>query len=602
MDLLYSEKELQFLKDNYLTMKNKDMALSLNRSLKSIERKLSKMGLHRQQWHLWTEPEIKFLKDNHDKMSRIELGEHLGRQGYNVGMKMTELGLTTPFKKWTVKDIEFLKENYQHISLKEIAAKLNTSQEVIRHKATKLGLIKYKDKNNWNAEDINYLKENKDNVKRENMSEKLKCSLQSINKKITELEHIENEKKYIKFIEVNYDKITYDKMAGKLNITESIILSLIKKCNLPKSKGGVLSSWNEEDIIFLKENAIIKLTYKEISEKLNKSVEAVKQKSKQVGYNKQKYLKMYKERRFIYRRLQSIFKGIRTRCYDSRHRDYVRYGARGITVYDEWLKSPKLFNKFALDNGWKPGLSTDRIDPYKGYVPSNIRFITKELNSRYTRNTILNDNLIKQILDLYCLQNINQITIAKQLCVSCSTISSILHKKTWKNIVEKWEEQNKHRIIIKQKINKILSKEERLKRIFYSIQQRCYNPNSSSYKRYGGRGITIYQPWLDKPELFIQFALEYGWKEGLHTNRIDNEKGYFPYNINFITFHENQQNKSKTVLDKDMVYKILDMHHLNNMSRKAVAKELKLSTKIVSDVINNRTWTNISSLWKSENL
>ena len=43
--------------------------------------------------------------------------------------------------------------------------------------------------------------------------------------------------------------------------------------------------------------------------------------------------------------------------------------------------------------------------------------------------------------------------------------------------------------------------------IWHGIKQRCYNPNSPSYKDYGGRGITMSKEWLDS---YMQFELDMG--------------------------------------------------------------------------------------------
>jgi hypothetical protein len=69
-----------------------------------------------------------------------------------------------------------------------------------------------------------------------------------------------------------------------------------------------------------------------------------------------------------------------TRCYNAKKRDYPYYQGKGIRVFSEWIKNPLSFYKWSLDNGWKKGLSLDRIDPNGDYEPNNCQWITTSEN------------------------------------------------------------------------------------------------------------------------------------------------------------------------------------------------------------------------------
>ena len=56
------------------------------------------------------------------------------------------------------------------------------------------------------------------------------------------------------------------------------------------------------------------------------------------------------------------------RCYQSRNSAYSRYGARGIEICDEWLEDFKAFYSWAIEQGWTPGITIDRIDFDKLYL------------------------------------------------------------------------------------------------------------------------------------------------------------------------------------------------------------------------------------------
>lgn len=89
------------------------------------------------------------------------------------------------------------------------------------------------------------------------------------------------------------------------------------------------------------------------------------------------------------KRLQHIFNGMRSRCYDIKNPDYKFYGKKGIKIYDKWLINPIEFEKWSLNNGYQNNLTIDRIDSNKDYCPENCRWITIEENSRYKSTTNL---------------------------------------------------------------------------------------------------------------------------------------------------------------------------------------------------------------------
>lgn len=85
--------------------------------------------------------------------------------------------------------------------------------------------------------------------------------------------------------------------------------------------------------------------------------------------------------------LQHIFLGMKMRCYSPKNKSYRWYGGKGIKVCDEWMDNPKLFEIWSISNGYKKGLTIDRIDENKDYSPDNCRWITNEENSKYKSTT-----------------------------------------------------------------------------------------------------------------------------------------------------------------------------------------------------------------------
>ena len=83
----------------------------------------------------------------------------------------------------------------------------------------------------------------------------------------------------------------------------------------------------------------------------------------------------------------------------------------------------------------------------------------------------------------------------------------------------------------------------RLYYIWQSMKKRCYSPNCRAYKWYGGRGIQVCPEWLSDFVIFKTFALDYGYKDDLTIDRINNDGNYTKDNCRFITLSENVKNK-----------------------------------------------------------
>lgn len=89
-------------------------------------------------------------------------------------------------------------------------------------------------------------------------------------------------------------------------------------------------------------------------------------------------------------RIYQIHRNMINRCNNPNVPMYYCYGARGITVCDEWKDKETGFQNFydwAIHNGYTDELTIDRIDVEKGYCPENCRWITMKEQAGNKRNT-----------------------------------------------------------------------------------------------------------------------------------------------------------------------------------------------------------------------
>ena len=86
-------------------------------------------------------------------------------------------------------------------------------------------------------------------------------------------------------------------------------------------------------------------------------------------------------------RLYNIWRHMIRRCEAPTDISFKRYGAREISVCDDW-RSFENFRDWALDNGYSDELTIDREDNDKNYCPENCRWVDQRTQQRNKRNTL----------------------------------------------------------------------------------------------------------------------------------------------------------------------------------------------------------------------
>lgn len=139
--------------------------------------------------------------------------------------------------------------------------------------------------------------------------------------------------------------------------------------------------------------------------------------------------------------LYRAFQSMRNRCHRPNTKGYEHYGAKGVTVCQEWLDDPMKFIQWSLDNNWKEGYEIDKdilsdklgIHPHM-YSPQTCMWIEPSINNSYSsnrdnygrhKNIKLSHEDVNEIRRLYYS---GEITNKSELARMYGVVSSSIHR------------------------------------------------------------------------------------------------------------------------------------------------------------------------------
>lgn len=138
-------------------------------------------------------------------------------------------------------------------------------------------------------------------------------------------------------------------------------------------------------------------------------------------------------------RLYGIWANMKQRCYNPKAPAYKSYGAKGVTICEDWQKDFNAFAEWSLTHGYEDppigaskrwitmnSKTIDRIDATKGYSPENCQWISFQANrERHSGNSEASKNTV--CLHLRTARqnaNLSQFDVSKRTGINNKSISN----------------------------------------------------------------------------------------------------------------------------------------------------------------------------------
>ena len=121
----WNEKEIQYLKEHFNKMHNKELAIYFNVTPTCIQSTLQRYKLIRDT--IWTEEKINYLKDNYKKISNQELANHFNVSLLAINSILSRYNISFDENFWTEEKLKELKNKRDSMTNKELASYFNVS-------------------------------------------------------------------------------------------------------------------------------------------------------------------------------------------------------------------------------------------------------------------------------------------------------------------------------------------------------------------------------------------------------------------------------------------------------------------------------------------
>lgn len=120
-----------------------------------------------------------------------------------------------------------------------------------------------------------------------------------------------------------------------------------------------------------------------------------------------------------------------------------------------------------------------------------------------------------------------------------------------------------------------------------NIKARCYNKNRHDYERYGGKGIRMFEEWINNYPKFKEWIVtNLGERpKGMSIDRIKSKGNYVPNNLRWATSKQQNLNRCSVKLTPEQRQEIIQKYIPRKYSLRKLAKEYGVSKSTILNVL-----------------
>lgn len=286
----WSEEEVNILTELSSKVYIRELAKILNRTEGAIISKVNKMGLsYITLKKVYTDEELQYIKDNWGIIAVTDIARNLGVsrimiQAQADKMNLPKLG-NNPYRKWTEAELSKLNKLASKKSITELARYFDTTNDAIITVAHRNGIYLSDDKIHWTEEDNAVLRELAKTLDLSEIATKMNRSTSAVrlqaerqnikivpNKKFIESVWTDENSKELKIL-VGEGK-TLLEICGLMNKKDAMVLKKARELNLDIKKEEK-REWSNEEINRLRELSQTK-KISELVKELNRTSSSIK--------------------------------------------------------------------------------------------------------------------------------------------------------------------------------------------------------------------------------------------------------------------------------------------------------------------------------------